>query len=212
MHSTFWYITMLELQLSGENVERWVRQDPRFSGYLKQALLKCAMATVYVKDGQERSDLGKENKVNHLFWNWFGVDLFSSITRISIIASTIEIRKRIYYTGRSFPIDLLLSVLTGLFQIQTCSQLQCTLLSLVTSFSWPRKPKCAIKLYKEIDMKGIKNINGAFQIWHYNGKVICLFYRPRWSTKEDEYSHRFMECCRKLFCKFLTYRFSSSSI
>lgn len=53
MHTVFWYITRLELRLSCENVEGWVRQDPTLPGYLKQALLKCAMATVYVKDGQE---------------------------------------------------------------------------------------------------------------------------------------------------------------
>ena len=164
-----------------------------------------------------RSDLRKEYDMVDRGVHWeikigLGQIYLAQLLGSSVIVSTIEIRKRIYYTCRSFPIDLLFSVLTGLFQIQTCSQLQCTLLSLVTSFSWPRKPKCAIKLYKEIDMKGIKNINGAFQIWHYNGKVICLFYRPTGSTKEDEYSYRFMECCRKLFCKFLTYRFSSSSI
>lgn len=175
MHSVFWYITTRELRLCCENVEGWVRQDPRRSGYLKQALLKCAMATVYVKDGQE---VISERKIKLI--TYFEVSLgeiyWTQLLGANIFVSTIEIRKEIYYTCRSFPKDLLFSVLTGLFQIQIFSQLQCTLLSLVISFSWPRKPKYAIKLYKEIDMKGIKNINGAFQIWHYNGKVIRLFF------------------------------------
>ena len=33
----------------------------------------------------------------------------------------------------------------------------------------------AIKLHKEIDMKGTTNINGVLQIWHYNDKKIYLF-------------------------------------
>ena len=45
-------MTLLELQLNCENVARRVRQEPRFSGYLKHALLKYAMATVYIKGGQ----------------------------------------------------------------------------------------------------------------------------------------------------------------
>ena len=59
MHNIFWYMTMLELQLSCENVARWVRHDPRFSGYLKQVILKYAMATFYIKDGQEVIPEGK---------------------------------------------------------------------------------------------------------------------------------------------------------
>ena len=42
----------LEFQLHCGNVARRIRQEPRFSGYLKQALLKYAMATVYIKNGQ----------------------------------------------------------------------------------------------------------------------------------------------------------------
>lgn len=49
----FLYIIMMELQLNSDNVEAWVRQDRRFSGYLKQALLKHAIAIIYVKDGEE---------------------------------------------------------------------------------------------------------------------------------------------------------------
>lgn len=56
----------LEFQLHCGNVARRIRQEPRFSGYLKQALLKYAMATVYIKKWAS-SDPKKENKVNRLF-------------------------------------------------------------------------------------------------------------------------------------------------
>lgn len=65
-------------------------------------------------------------------------------------------------------------MLTGPFQVQIFSQLQCTLLFLVISFPGPTKPKYAVKLHREIDMKGIKNINGVLRIWHDSEKVVCL--------------------------------------
>lgn len=49
----FLYITMMELQLHCDDVEEWVKQYDRFSGYLKQALLKHTIATIYVKDVQK---------------------------------------------------------------------------------------------------------------------------------------------------------------
>lgn len=66
----FLYITMMELQLNCDNVEEWVRQDPRFSDYLKQALLKHAIATIYVKDGQEMIPERKTKLITYFKVGW----------------------------------------------------------------------------------------------------------------------------------------------
>lgn len=130
----FWYITKLELQLSCENVEGWVRQDLRFSGYLKQALLKYAIATVYAQDGQEVIPERKIKLITY-FEVGLGYIYLIQLLRANTILSTVEIlRKRTYYTCRSFAKDLLFPMLTGPCLRQTFSQLQCILLSFIISF------------------------------------------------------------------------------
>jgi hypothetical protein len=71
------YMTLLEFQLNCENVVRRIRQEPRFSGYLKQALLKYAMATVYIKNGQV---VILKRKIKLITYFEVEVDVFNSVS------------------------------------------------------------------------------------------------------------------------------------
>ena len=131
----FIHIIMMELQLYCENGEGWVRQDPRRSGYLRQALLQRVIATVSKKDGQYATSERKIKLITY-FEVGLGYILITEFLRSNIILSRVEIiREGIFYTCRSFTKDILFSVLTGSFLIQTFSQLQCIILSTVISFS-----------------------------------------------------------------------------
>lgn len=104
-----------------------------------------------------RSDSRKKIKLITYFEVSLGYIYLTQLLKANITLSTVEIiRKGICYPCRSFVKDLLFSMLTGPFLIQTFNHLQCFLSPLVISFSWYTMAKYSIKLHKEIDMKVIK--------------------------------------------------------